>query len=102
LYVLDRWIHVPSGRVYNLTYNPPKVPFKDDITGEYLSKRQDDEPDIVRVRLKKYYETISPILNYYKELEVLYEVQGETSDSIYPTIKKLVENALKKEVKIQI
>ena len=31
--VKDRWIHGPSGRVYNLLYNPPKVSGKDDITG---------------------------------------------------------------------
>ena len=31
--VKDRWIHGPSGRVYNLSYNLPKVSGKDDITG---------------------------------------------------------------------
>ncbi len=33
--VKDRWIHVESGRVYNLLYNPPKSPGQDDITGMY-------------------------------------------------------------------
>ena len=32
--VKDRWLHCPSGRIYNLLYNPPKVPGKDDITGD--------------------------------------------------------------------
>lgn len=40
----DRWIHIPSGRVYNATYNKPKVPGKDDVTGEALTKRPDDTP----------------------------------------------------------
>lgn len=31
--VKERWIHQPSGRVYNLSYNPPKVDGKDDVTG---------------------------------------------------------------------
>lgn len=31
--VAERWIHLPSGRVYNLSFNPPKTPGKDDITG---------------------------------------------------------------------
>jgi hypothetical protein len=39
-----RWVHLPSGRVYNTTYSAPKVPGKDDITGEPLSKRPDDTP----------------------------------------------------------
>lgn len=31
--VKDRWVHAPSGRIYNLLYNPPKTPGVDDITG---------------------------------------------------------------------
>lgn len=44
----DRWIHRPSGRVYNTTFNPPKIPGKDDITGEPLTKRIDDDPVSIR------------------------------------------------------
>ena len=44
--ILDRWIHQPSGRTYNLRFNPPQVEGKDDVTGEPLSKRSDD--DVVR------------------------------------------------------
>ena len=42
--ISDRWVHLPSGRVYNLSYNPPKVPGLDDATGEPLTKRPDDNP----------------------------------------------------------
>ena len=42
--ISDRWIHLPSGRVYNLSYNRPKVDGFDDETGEPLSKRPDDNP----------------------------------------------------------
>lgn len=42
--ISDRWVHLPSGRVYNLSYNPPKVPGLDDETGEPLTKRPDDNP----------------------------------------------------------
>lgn len=31
-----------TGRTYNLSFNPPKVPGRDDLTGEPLSKRPDD------------------------------------------------------------
>ena len=55
----NRYVHVPSGRVYNLQYKPPKVPGKDDITGEPLTKRPDDtaevfirdSPSIIKQRL---------------------------------------------------
>jgi hypothetical protein len=42
--VSNRWVHLPSGRVYNLSYNPPKVQGRDDYTGELLTKRPDDNP----------------------------------------------------------
>lgn len=38
----ERWIHEASGRVYNLGYNPPRVAGKDDVTGESLRQRDDD------------------------------------------------------------
>lgn len=41
--ILDRWIHENSGRTYNMRFNPPKVEGKDDVTGEELVKRSDDD-----------------------------------------------------------
>jgi len=43
-WIADRWVHIPSGRVYSTSYNPPKVPGCDDVTGEPLTKRPDDTP----------------------------------------------------------
>jgi adenylate kinase family enzyme len=42
--ISDRWVHLPSGRVYNMSYNRPKVAGFDDQTGEPLIKRPDDNP----------------------------------------------------------
>ena len=42
--ISDRWVHLPSGRVYNMSYNAPRVPGFDDQTGEPLTKRPDDNP----------------------------------------------------------
>jgi len=42
--ISDRWVHLPSGRVYNLSYNRPRVDGIDDQTGEPLTKRPDDNP----------------------------------------------------------
>jgi adenylate kinase family enzyme len=42
--ISDRWVHLPSGRVYNMSYNRPKVDGLDDLTGESLTKRPDDNP----------------------------------------------------------
>ena len=42
--ISDRWVHLPSGRVYNMSYNRPKVDGYDDETGEPLTRRPDDHP----------------------------------------------------------
>ena len=42
--IANRMVHAPSGRVYNMNWNPPKVPGYDDVTGEKLTRRPDDCP----------------------------------------------------------
>ncbi|KAG7801405.1 hypothetical protein KL944_003137 [Ogataea haglerorum] len=75
--IANRWMH-SSGRVYNLEYNPPKVPFKDDVTGEPLFQRPDDNPETVRKRLNTYYEQLEPIKRFYQSRGVYEKVGGET------------------------
>ncbi|KAI5960854.1 ADK2 [Candida pseudojiufengensis] len=86
----SRYVHLPSGRIYNLDYNPPKVPFKDDITGEPLTKREDDTAEVFSKRLIKYNEEIQPMRQYFQKLGIWHEVSGNTSDIIYPKVEKLV------------
>ena len=62
-----RLVHPQSGRVYHLDYHPPKVPGKDDITGEPLVSRDDDAEATVRKRLVVYHEQTEPLLSYYKQ-----------------------------------
>ena len=61
-----RRVHSGSGRVYHLVYNPPKVEGKDDITGEDLSIRPDDEEATVRKRLAIYHEQTKPLVDFYQ------------------------------------
>ncbi|ORX90992.1 adenylate kinase [Basidiobolus meristosporus CBS 931.73] len=86
--IIDRWVHIPSGRVYNLSYNPPQRAGYDDITGEKLTKRPDDNPEIFQSRLKKYREATEPLLDYYDSQGVLATMSGRTSDEIYPKISQ--------------
>ena len=73
-----RWLHLPSGRVYNTTYNPPKVEGLDDITGEPLTKRMDDNHDVFQKRLAQYHEQNKPIMQYYKDQGALVTLSGRT------------------------
>jgi nucleoside-triphosphate--adenylate kinase len=86
--IADRWIHPASGRIYSYSYKAPKVHGKDDITGEDLVQRPDDNPDKVRTRLEAYEEVTSPLVNYYDKMGVLKSFHGTMSDVIYPNVKQ--------------
>ncbi|ADN75396.1 Adenylate kinase [Ferrimonas balearica DSM 9799] len=60
-----RRVHPGSGRVYHVVFNPPKVEGKDDVTGEELVIRADDEETTVRKRLAVYHEQTKPLVDYY-------------------------------------
>ncbi|MFT7687917.1 MAG: adenylate kinase [Candidatus Azotimanducaceae bacterium] len=62
-----RRVHVDSGRVYHLIYNPPKVEGKDDESGEDLIQRADDSEDTVQERLKVYREQTEPLVAFYQD-----------------------------------
>ncbi|CAM9771786.1 unnamed protein product, partial [Ectocarpus fasciculatus] len=63
--VTGRLIHTPSGRTYNVYFNPPKVSGKDDVTGEPLVHRSDDTAEKLKTRLNEFHSKTSPVLNYY-------------------------------------
>ena len=62
-----RRVHLASGRTYHVTFNPPKVTGKDDVTGEALIQRDDDKEETVRKRLAVYQSQTRPLVAYYAE-----------------------------------
>ncbi|RZC39708.1 ADK and/or AAA 17 domain containing protein [Asbolus verrucosus] len=84
--VKGRWIHLSSGRVYNTNFNAPKIPGKDDITGEDLVQRVDDQPEVVTKRLEEYEKLTKPVIDYYRKIGILQEFCGNTSDEIWPKV----------------
>lgn len=117
--ISDRWIHLPSGRVYNMSYNRPKVEGYDDLTGEPLTKRPDDNPETFSLRLSQFYTSTSPLLQYYALAAAssmiparsphqhphqlcfhrpqqhlrLQTLSGATSDENWPHLDKLIRTA---------
>ena len=57
--------HAPSGRTYHVKFNPPKVAGLDDITGEALIQRADDNEETVKKRLEVYSAQTRPLVEYY-------------------------------------
>jgi adenylate kinase len=60
-----RRVHPGSGRTYHVDFNPPKVPGKDDVTGEPLVQRPDDDEETVKKRIQTYHEQTKPLVRYY-------------------------------------
>lgn len=79
--IIGRKIHAPSGRVYHSKFNPPKQNDKDDITGELLIVREDDQKQIIRKRLVEYHQQTAPLLDYYLKESNLGNTQYFVIDS---------------------
>jgi adenylate kinase len=60
-----RRVHLASGRVYHVLFNPPKVEGRDDVTGEPLIQRADDGEQTVRSRLAVYRAQTMPLIEFY-------------------------------------
>jgi adenylate kinase len=60
-----RRVHMASGRSYHVAFNPPKVAGKDDVTGEDLIQRDDDQEETVKKRLAVYHSQTRPLVDYY-------------------------------------
>ena len=60
-----RRCHMPSGRTYHVKYNPPRKEMVDDVTGEALVLRKDDEEATVKNRLDVYHRQTEPLIDYY-------------------------------------
>lgn len=64
--ISGRRVHIASGRVYHVDYNPPKIADRDDHTGDPLVLREDDREEIIRKRLQVYHEQTKPLIGYYQ------------------------------------
>jgi adenylate kinase len=65
--ICGRLVHPPSGRTYHEEFQPPKVNGKDDLTGEPLIRRSDDNEATLRKRLDTYHQQTAPVIDYYRQ-----------------------------------
>ncbi len=81
-----------SGKIYHMTYNPPKVDGKCDITGEPIIQRPDDKEDAVANRLEVYEQQTAPLISYYREKGLLRDVDASgTPEEIFDRVQKLIQ-----------
>jgi len=92
--ITGRWVHPASGRSYHTKYAPPKVPGRDDMTGEPLIQRKDDNADTLKARLAAFHAQTTPVINYYKDRVVELSAerpQDQVSAQIRDALNKLEE-----------
>lgn len=65
--ITGRLVHPASGRSYHSIFNPPQKEMTDDVTGEPLIQRSDDNADALKKRLVTYHKQTAPVVDYYRK-----------------------------------
>ncbi|KAK9844615.1 hypothetical protein WJX74_004690 [Apatococcus lobatus] len=65
--ISGRLVHPASGRSYHEKFQPPKRAGVDDITGEPLIRRKDDNVDTLKNRLATFHSQTTPVIDYYQK-----------------------------------
>uniref|UniRef100_V5G5Q0 Adenylate kinase n=1 Tax=Anoplophora glabripennis TaxID=217634 RepID=V5G5Q0_ANOGL len=74
--ITGRLIHPASGRSYHEEFAPPKKTMTDDITGEPLIRRSDDNVDALKKRLNAYHTQTKPLVDYYQIRGIHYRIDA--------------------------
>ncbi|XP_059446892.1 adenylate kinase 3-like [Corylus avellana] len=91
--ITGRWIHPSSGRSYHTKFAPPKVPGVDDVTGEPLIQRKDDNPEVLKSRLAAFHTQTKPVIDYYAKKGVLAQLHAEkTPNEVTAEVQKVLSS----------
>lgn len=79
------------GATYHITFNPPVKEGICDTCGQELVLRDDDKPETVKKRLDVYHQQTQPLIDYYKNAEILAEVDGtQLMDAVFQGIVEIL------------
>eukprot|EP00211_Chloroparvula_japonica_P014597 CAMPEP_0119122922 /NCGR_PEP_ID=MMETSP1310-20130426/3029_1 /TAXON_ID=464262 /ORGANISM="Genus nov. species nov., Strain RCC2339" /LENGTH=230 /DNA_ID=CAMNT_0007112651 /DNA_START=261 /DNA_END=953 /DNA_ORIENTATION=+ len=88
--VCGRRLHKASGRTYHVDFHPPKEEGKDDVTGEALIQRPDDNEESLKKRLTVFHDMTSPLRTYYENAGKLSVVNAALPSShVYAQIRAI-------------
>jgi len=88
--ICGRWFHLQSGRSYHEEFHPPRVPGRDDLTGEALVRRNDDNAEVLKKRLEQYHNLTSPLVEYYKARGLHNKVDAsQSANTVFAEIQKI-------------
>lgn len=95
--ITGRMIHQKSGRSYHDEFHPPKVAMTDDITGEPLIRRSDDNAEALKKRLEAYHYQTRPLASYYALRGIHYKIDAsQTSSRVFENIDDIFKGQRQK------
>jgi len=80
--ITGRLIHPSSGRTYHKEFNPPKKPMTDDVSGEPLIQRSDDNVQALTKRLGVFHAQTTPVVDYYKKKGLWHGIDAAQSPPV--------------------
>jgi len=83
------------GKLYNVTFDPPRADDVCDVCGAALLQRADDNEETVRNRLAVYRRQTAPLVSYYAERGVLGEAHGggRLPDDVFEQVAEILGGA---------
>ncbi|PAV23437.1 adenylate kinase [Pyrrhoderma noxium] len=94
--ITGRLIHPASGRTYHKEFAPPKKPLTDDVTGEPLIQRSDDNVETLRKRLSSYHQQTAPVVDYYKAKKIWHPIDAaQAPPVVWESLVGVFNNAKK-------
>ncbi|EDW53903.1 adenylate kinase [Drosophila sechellia] len=99
--ITGRLIHQASGRSYHEEFAPPKKPMTDDVTGEPLIRRSDDNAEALKKRLEAYHKQTKPLVDYYGLRGLHFKVDAaKKSSDVFSTIDSIFQR--KRPAQVQL
>lgn len=81
--------------IYNLKNKPPKKEGSCDACGRRLVRRDDDNPEVIRDRLRVYHEQTEILIDYYRKKNVYFKIDGEgTIETVFNEVSALLDREL--------
>lgn len=92
--ITGRLVHRASGRSYHEEFHPPKFPMTDDVTGEPLEHRFDDNVETLTKRLSSYHKETLPLVSYYQQRGLHYAVDAsKAAEKVFVNIDDIFKRA---------
>ncbi|XP_050325737.1 adenylate kinase [Bactrocera neohumeralis] len=91
--ITGRLIHPSSGRSYHEEFAPPKNKMRDDVTGEPLVRRSDDNAEALKKRLEAYHKQTKPLVDYYAVRGLHFKIDAaQKASDVFSRIDNIFTN----------